>query len=113
LSFDILESKNDKLKCNLNIKFNGSKNEIEGIGNGPIDACKDALSKLTEIPKFNVNEYYEHALSSGSTSKAIAYIEVENTNNYTTSFGVGIDSNIIQAAIKSLISGLNRAMRNQ
>jgi len=112
VSFDIVESKNEKLKCKLNIKFEGESKELEGIGNGPIDACKVAFANLEKIPQFNVKEYYEHALSGGSTSKAIAYIEVEDIKNYTTYFGVGIDSNIIQAAIKSLISGLNRTIKN-
>lgn len=113
VSFNITESKDDKLKSILTIKYNGEEKILEGVGNGPIDACKEALSKLSGLPKFNINGYYEHALSSGSTSKAIAYIEVENCADYSTCFGVGIDPNIIQAAVKSLIGGVNRLIKSQ
>lgn len=111
VSFSVTCGISDQFSGNLTIHYNGEEKILFGSGNGPIDACKNALQTLDGIAPFNVAEYYEHALSSGSTSKAIAYIEVENPANYTKYFGVGIDSNIIQAAIKSLISGLNRSIK--
>ena len=57
------------------ILVDGSENAICGAGNGPIDAFADAL-KQTGFP-FRVTDYSEHALSSGSDSRAAAYVRVE------------------------------------
>ncbi|HAR64288.1 MAG: 2-isopropylmalate synthase [Candidatus Margulisiibacteriota bacterium] len=111
VSFDILSHQNKQLTCKLTIEVNAERKELTGIGNGPVDACKDALASIKELVQFNINEYYEHALKKGSTSEAIAYIEIENPSTFSKYFGVGIDTDIMQAAIKSMISALNRSMK--
>ncbi|RAP33372.1 2-isopropylmalate synthase [Candidatus Marinamargulisbacteria bacterium SCGC AG-439-L15] len=93
-----------EVSCKLDLKNNGSPITLEGSGNGPIDACKSALSSITK--PFNIVSYHEHSLDSGSKSKAIAYIQIEQ-HQYDI-FGVGIDENITIASIKALLSALNR-----
>jgi len=57
-----------------------------------------------------VVSYDEHAITKGSDSKAIAYIQLGNSKGNKT-FGVGISSNINLASIKSIISAINRLYR--
>jgi 2-isopropylmalate synthase len=78
-----------------------------GIGNGPVDAFTHALTQGGIDFRF-VN-YAEHALSEGSDSKAVAYVEIAHGN--ITRWGVGVDENIDAASFKAIISGLNRAMK--
>ncbi len=92
--------------CKLFVETQGEKKELEGSGNGPIDACKKALIASGIVGDFNISSYSEHALDIGSSAQAICYIEVELGNNKC--FGVGIDADITLAAIKSLICALNR-----
>jgi 2-isopropylmalate synthase len=79
----------------------------QGEGNGPVDACKDALMKEYKN-EFSINSYYEHSLGNKSSAKAIAYIEIE-TEDTLSCFGVGSDNDIATASVKALFCALNRA----
>jgi hypothetical protein len=56
-----------------------------------------------------VLDYYEHALSAGGDAKAAAYLECEVDGK--TFWGVGIDPSTTTAALKAVISAVNRALR--
>lgn len=94
-------------KVNVTILYNGQLKEIEGIGNGPIDAFKNSLAESSLI-SIKIIDYTEHALSTGSEAKAAAYVYMERNDNGNKTFGVGVDSNITKASIKSMISAINR-----
>jgi len=94
-------------KVNVSIIHDGQEREIEGIGNGPIDAFKSSLSRSSLI-NVKIIDYTEHALSTGSEAQAAAYVYMERNDTMKKTFGVGVDSNITRASIKSMISALNR-----
>lgn len=82
---------------------------LSGKGNGPIDAAAHALSQ--HIGKtVSVVDYHEHAVGEGSDVLAVCYVEIKVDNDRAV-FGVGKDSNIIAAAIKALLNGVNRHLR--
>lgn len=81
--------------------------QISGSGNGPIDAAAHAISQFTQC-EVSVIDYHEHAVGEGSDVAAVCYVEVK-VNNDKPVFGVGQDRNIITAAIKALINGVNRS----
>ncbi len=80
---------------------------FKGEGNGPVDAFVKSFREICEI-EFRINHYFEHALSQGSDSRAVAYVGIEVSNQFI--FGVGIDDNISIASIKAIINGLNRQL---
>ncbi len=80
--------------------------EISGNGNGPIDAAAHALSQYADV-QISVVDYSEHSVGEGSDVAAVCYVEMKVGNSKSV-FGVGKDSNIIAAAIKALINGVNR-----
>lgn len=84
-----------------------SVKEIEGIGNGPIDAFFNAM-KTIGVDCYKFLSYSEHAISEGADSKAIAYIELLRKNGKNI-FGVGIESNINMASISAVLNAINRA----
>ncbi|MCE5222341.1 MAG: 2-isopropylmalate synthase [Clostridium sp.] len=94
-------------KVNVTIVHNGQSKEIEGIGNGPIDAFKNSLAE-SRLININIIDYTEHALSTGSEAKAASYVYMERNDTGKKTFGVGVDSNITRASIKSMISAINR-----
>lgn len=90
------------------ISYNGEGNqEIEGQGNGPIDAFSNALKHLNIIPNYKLSDYAEHALDSGSDAKAATYIQLK-TEGGETCFGVGVSSNTTKASLKALVCAINR-----
>ena len=92
----------DLLKAKL--KINGQEVEIEGKGNGPIDAFTNALQ--SQNIDIKIQDYHQHAISSGSDAKAVAYIEIKSSDFY--SWGVGMHRNTVIAGLGSIISALNK-----
>ncbi len=94
-------------KCTLTYTYNGKEIVAKGEGNGPIDACKNALMKNYDN-EFTLSSYAEHSCGDKSSAKAVAYIEIQS-KEILSCFGVGIDSDITTASVKALFSALNRA----
>ncbi len=86
--------------------FEGAPVTVTGEGNGPVDALMRAIQQQFGVSA-NVMSYTEHALSIGEDSKAAAYVQMRFGWDQSA-FGVGIDSNIVTAALKAIISALNR-----
>lgn len=97
----------DAFQAVLTVKQNGTTSKLRGYGNGPIDACRNALLRAGHEP-FRIAHYSEHARSSGSDAEAVAFIQIETANGETV-WGVGIHQNIELASIEAIISGINRA----
>ena len=89
------------------IVVDGEERMVEGDGNGPIDAFANALSGAGLA--FRLHDYSEHALSRGSDSKAVAYVQLEKDGCLV--WGVGIDESIDIASLKAVASALGRAIR--
>ena len=80
---------------------------LDGLGNGPVDACVAALAQHLGR-HLRVLDYHEHAIGSGAQARAVAYVELR-VDDQPGLFGVGMDANIVTASIKALLSGLRRA----
>jgi len=106
VDFDV-STENKMATCTLKYLYKGKEIIASGKGNGPIDACKDALMKDYAY-EFTINSYSEHSCGDKSSADAVAYIQVQS-DEVPTCFGVGRDSNIATASVKALFSALNRA----
>ena len=96
-----------RLSVEAVVLVDGVERAIRGVGNGPIDAFANALKEAGFA--LRVTNYSEHALSTGSDSKAAAYVQVEWPEGVVT-WGVGIDNSIHLASFKAILSGLSRAI---
>ena len=83
--------------------------KLSGKGNGPIAAFVAILNTYEPTLSLRVLDYYEHALSAGGDAKAAAYLECEIAGKIF--WGVGIDPSTTTAALKAVISSINRAVR--
>ncbi|MBD0293163.1 MAG: 2-isopropylmalate synthase [Jiangellaceae bacterium] len=83
----------------------GTHRVLAGAGNGPIDAFADALATIGY--EVRVLDYAEHALSSGTDATAAAYVECAIGGDVY--WGVGIDSTILTASLKAVVSAVNRS----
>ncbi len=80
--------------------------QLESRGNGPIDAFFNALGQAG-IEGYSFISYSEHAISMGSDSQAVAYIELRVPGGRRI-FGVGTEHNINFASVKGILSAINR-----
>jgi 2-isopropylmalate synthase len=94
-------------KCTLTYTNEGHDIVATATGNGPVDACKNALMQDYKND-FIINSYSEHSCGDKSSAKAIAYIEIQSKTTISC-FGVGADNDISIATVKALFCALNRA----
>jgi 2-isopropylmalate synthase len=89
------------------VRVEDTDHEITGTGNGPIAAFVDGLASVGVDVR--VLDYAEHALSAGDDARAAAYLECAIGDRVL--WGVGIDSSIVAASLKAVVSAVNRASR--
>ena len=100
----------ERLNIVIDVQDQQQPVSLFGSGNGPIDAAAHALSEHTGTA-INVVDYHEHAMGEGSDVVAVCYVELKVDQNKPV-FGVGKDSNIVAAAIKALLNGVNRQLKS-
>ncbi|MEE1061902.1 MAG: 2-isopropylmalate synthase [Ruminococcus sp.] len=101
------ENGNDYVHFKGKMTIDGdSEVTLSGTGNGPIDAFFNAL-KTVGVDKYSFKSYSQHAISEGSDSKAVSYIELMTPDNKTI-FGIGIDSNVNVASVLGVLNAINR-----
>ena len=94
-------------KVDVTYTDHGVEKVMSGVGNGPIDAVKRAIMESMGLD-IKILDYSEHALQSGSNSKAAAYIHLLDANTGRVTYGVGESSNITRASVRAIFSSLNR-----
>ena len=91
----------------LEIEMDGASRTIRGEGNGPVDAAVHALRDVGM--NVQVTGYDESAMgisADGGNARACAFIEIAHESG--SNYGVGMDENIVTAAVKALLNGVNR-----
>ena len=104
---DVKNGINEDTNIKAKIKYKDAIIDIQGSGNGPIDSLGKALYNSNLI-NISIIDYKEHSLSKGSEAEAAAYVYIKRNDIEKKTFGVGVDSNITRASIKSIISAINR-----
>jgi 2-isopropylmalate synthase len=89
------------------VRIEDDEHELIGRGNGPIAAFVDALAEVG----FDVRvlDYTEHALTAGDDARAASYVECGIGDRIY--WGVGVDSSIVTASLRAVVSAVNRANR--
>ncbi|MWL90738.1 2-isopropylmalate synthase [Cupriavidus sp. SW-Y-13] len=99
-------SNGDSVEIEMELVRDGQPVRVRGAGNGPIDAAVDAFSRGLGIA-VRVMDYHEHAMTTGANANAACYVEVR-VGDSPTGFGAGVDTSIVTASLKAVISGVNR-----
>lgn len=100
--------KGEDMMVTLTLKYHGEQMDVTGRGNGRLDAVANALRKNLQLT-FDILDYNEHSLSEGSSSQAVAYVEIKDCMEENR-FGVGVHNDIISSSIQGLVSAINRAL---
>ncbi len=102
VSHRMTEDSQHGVQIDLTVARNGEAQACRGEGNGPIDAFVKALGL-----DIRLMDYHEHAIGRGADARAACYVELRVGNGQTL-FGVGIDSNILTASFRAVLSAVNR-----
>ncbi|WP_442919725.1 2-isopropylmalate synthase [Methylobacter sp.] len=94
----------------LTLEIDGISHVFIGEGNGPIDASVQALRGIGM--DFKVRSYEERSMDCSADARACAFIAMAPFDSHCEYFGVGMDTNIVTASIKALVSGINRLAVN-
>lgn len=108
LTVDGGQTEGEDAKVTALVDVNGEQRTIQGRGNGPVAAYCNALEELGV--DVEVQEYSQHARTSGDDAEAAAYILADV--NGTKVWGVGIAGSITYASLKAITSAANRGMAN-
>ena len=91
----------------MKVCLDGKEYTLQGKGNGRLDAISNALKMTPYTFDYKFVTYSEHALSAESSSKAAAYVCIEDSDG-NQFWGVGQHEDIILASVNALVSALNR-----
>ncbi|MGB9193162.1 MAG: 2-isopropylmalate synthase, partial [Azonexus sp.] len=92
----------------LSVDIDGRPHLLTSEGNGPINAAMHALESAgIHVQVRNYEERSMVPMGESGNAQACAFVEMAATGKGEV-FGVGIDSNIVTASIKAIISGINR-----
>ncbi len=95
----------DGIMAEAVITCGDKKTTVDANGNGRLDAVSNTIKQYFGI-SYQLSNYEEHALTMGSSSKAIAYVCV--TCKGEKYWGVGMDDDIIKASIHALCVSVNK-----
>jgi 2-isopropylmalate synthase len=101
------ESRDGMVRCRAWLLRDGKPVEFSGDGNGPLAALVHGFSTIG-VPRFEIANYSEHALSAGEGAAAIAYIQIKPGDGHAR-WGAGVDTNIELASVRAVLSALNRS----
>ena len=98
-----------EIHVSLTVKINGELKELNATGNGRLDAVSNAVKKQLGI-SFSELTYEEHALTKGSSSRAITYVSITLPSGQKV-WGAGIHDDIIASSVNALFSAINRSIQ--
>ncbi len=90
------------------VSYQGQERDIDGTGNGPIDAFVNALTTHFNVD-FRVVDYHQHTTGSGADAQSACYIEIQ-AGKGATRYGASLHSNIVSASLLAVCSAFNRAV---
>lgn len=96
---------NEGIVAEATISCGERKVVVDANGNGRLDAVSNIIKQYFGI-SYELTEYEEHALSKGSSSKAMAYVGI--TCEGKMYWGAGLDEDIIKASIHALAVAANK-----
>ena len=93
------------------IRYAGKEMQINGLGNGPVDAFVQAITHSFGVD-FRVVDYHQHATGVGADAQSACYFEIQ-VGKGETRYGAALHSNIVSASLIAVCSAFNRAVNDK
>lgn len=104
---DVHFQQKNGITAEVTVKYKDKTRVVKSTGNGRLDAVSNALKQFFDIT-YLLSLYEEHAISRGSSSKAMTYVGIKCHG--TMYWGVGVDEDIIRSSINALASAVNQCV---
>lgn len=95
----------DGIMAEADIVHKNQVHDVKANGNGRLDAVSNAIKQYFGI-SYELSVYEEHALTKGSSSKAMSYVGI--TYEGKVYWGIGINEDIIKSSIDALVVAVNK-----
>lgn len=95
----------DGIAAEVHTEYQGQQEVTYAVGNGRLNAVSNALKKRYGL-QYSLVTYQEHALEKSSSSKAIAYVGIQDSDGKPY-WGAGVNPDIIRASIDALVAAIN------
>lgn len=95
----------EQVMCRATVEWRGKQYAIGARGNGPLDAFVAAM-RGTPAPRFNITQFHEHSVGTGSDTSAMAYVQITIEDGRQV-WGAGKSSSVGRAGVKAVVSALN------
>ncbi len=96
-------------RLSARVEIDGAERTLQGAGNGPVDAFVRVLRESLGFD-IHVQNYHEHGVGAGEDATAVSYVQLRVGADRAV-YGVGLDSNIVTATLKAVVSAVNRGVR--
>jgi 2-isopropylmalate synthase len=96
-------------RLSARVDIDGAERTLQGAGNGPVDAFVRVLRESLGFD-IHVQNYHEHGVGAGEDATAVSYVQLRVGADRAV-YGVGLDSNIVTATLKAVVSAVNRGVR--
>ncbi len=91
----------------VTVRYGEREHTVVATGNGSLDAVSNAVKSIIG-QNYTLETYTQHALEETSSSHAASYVSI--AQNGGTYWGAGVDSDIVTASVKALISAVNQLL---
>ena len=94
----------------VHLMYNDERQVLKDSGNGPISAFVHALKQIDSMPEFVLDDYEEETMGRTADAEAVCFVLLSNCETEQQFIGVGFGGNIDQAAVRAVMSGVNRML---
>ena len=101
----------DLVEGEVRLNFHGKKEIQKAVGNGPISAFVHAIKDIPGIPEFVLDDYEEGTRGRSAEAEAICFVKLRLAATGDAHIGVGLGSNIDQAAARAIVAALNALIK--
>ncbi len=109
--FDVHASNFATATSLVRLSKNGEEREEVAIGDGPIDAAFNAITKLTGAPEHSLEDYSIHSVGEGRDALGEVLVKLRSGDKIYT--GRGLSTDIIEASLLAYLGGINRLLHAQ
>ncbi|MFA9380165.1 MAG: 2-isopropylmalate synthase [Acetanaerobacterium sp.] len=108
--FDVHASNFSTASSVVRLEKDGEEKEEVAIGDGPIDASFNAITKVTGAPEHSLEDYAIRSVGEGRDALGEVMVKIRSGDRIYT--GRGLSTDIIEASLLAYLNAVNKLLRS-